>query len=123
MIIICAQFGEIFMKYPIIILFTALGLMVSSVVYAAEKPEYTIVLNEHKFIPEVVEIPADTKVKLIVKNEDATPAEFESDDFKREKIIQGNSQGIILVGPLAAGEYTFFDEFNEESAQGKLIVK
>lgn len=111
------------MKYPILIMAIAFTCMMSAVVYAADVPEYTIILKEHKFDPAVVEVPADTKVKLIVKNEDATPAEFESDDFKREKIIQGNAQGIILVGPLKAGEYKFFDEFNEATAQGVLVAK
>jgi hypothetical protein len=29
----------------------------------------------------------------------------------------------IWVGPLKAGEYGFFGEFNEDTAQGKLIVE
>jgi len=70
-----------------------------------------------------VEIPVDTKVKLIVKNEDKTPEEFESHDFKREKIIPGGTTAKILVGPLKAGEYKFFGEFNPKTAQGKLVVK
>ena len=98
------------------------ALLVSASAFAADN-EYTLVLKDHKFTPDVLEIPANTKVKLIVKNEDATPAEFESDDFKREKIIKGNSEAKISVGPLKAGEYAFFDEFNEKTAQGKLVVK
>lgn len=90
---------------------------------AKETPEYTLTLKDHVFDPTELEIPANTKVKLLVKNEDATPAEFESDDFKREKIIKGKSEATINVGPLKVGEYKFFDEFNEKTAQGKLIVK
>ena len=89
----------------------------------AEVPSYTLTLKDHKFTPETIEAPADTKFKLVVKNEDKTPAEFESDDFKREKIIKGGAEATINVGPLKAGEYKFFDEFNEKTAQGKLIVK
>ncbi|MFO0389709.1 MAG: cupredoxin domain-containing protein [Alphaproteobacteria bacterium] len=89
----------------------------------AEVETYTLTLKDHKFTPETIEAPADTKFKLLVKNEDETPAEFESDDFKREKIIKGGGEATINVGPLKAGEYKFFDEFNEKTAQGKLIVK
>lgn len=85
--------------------------------------EYTLTLKDNKFNPQELTIPADTKVKLIVKNEDSTPAEFESHDFKREKIIKGGSQAVIFVGPLKAGSYKFFDEFHEDTTTGTLIVK
>lgn len=89
----------------------------------AETPEYTIVIKDHLFTPEEVTIPADTKVKLIVDNQDPTAEEFESHDFNREKVIPGNSKATIYVGPLEKGEYSFFGEFNEATAQGKVIVE
>ncbi len=89
----------------------------------AESKVFEIVIKDHKFEPTTVEIPAGEKVKLLVKNQDPTPEEFESHDFKREKVIAGNSQATINVGPLKAGEYKFFGEFNEATAQGKLIAK
>ncbi len=89
----------------------------------AEAPEYILTIKDHKFTPETLEITADTKVKLIVKNMDSTPEEFESHDFNREKVIAGNSEANIFVGPLKAGEYKFFGEFNQKTAQGKLVVK
>ncbi len=89
----------------------------------AEVPEYTIVIKNHKFEPATLEIPADTKVKLIVDNQDPTPEEFESHDFKREKVIKGNAKATINVGPLKAGEYKFFGEFHEATAQGTLIAQ
>jgi plastocyanin len=98
------------------------ALLFSTAAYAADG-EYTIIIKDHKFEPARVEIPADTRVKLIVKNQDATPEEFESHDLKREKIIKGNSEAKISVGPLKAGEYKFFGEFNEKTAQGVLVVK
>lgn len=89
----------------------------------AETPIFEIVIKDHKFNPSTVEIPAGQKVKLVVKNQDPTAEEFESHDFNREKVISGNSEAIIFVGPLDAGEYKFFGEFHEKTAQGKLIVK
>lgn len=89
----------------------------------AETPVYEITIKDHKFEPAEVEIPVDTKVKLLVKNLDETPEEFESHDLNREKVIQGGKEAPIIVGPLKAGEYKFFGEFNEATAQGKLIVK
>ncbi|MDG1287455.1 MAG: cupredoxin domain-containing protein [Rickettsiales bacterium] len=82
-----------------------------------------IIIKDHKFIPEVLTIPADTRVKLLVKNQDPTAAEFESDDFKREKILPGNSQANIFIPALPVGEYKFFDEFNVDTTQGILKVE
>jgi hypothetical protein len=90
---------------------------------AEETLVFTINIKEHKFDPDTLEIPADKKVKLLVKNLDKTPEEFESHDFNREKVIPGNSEATILVGPLKPGEYKFFGEFNQKTAQGKLIAK
>lgn len=89
----------------------------------ADTPEFALSIKDHKFIPDTLEIPAGTKVKLVIKNEDPTAEEFESHDFNREKVIPGGSTASIFVGPLDAGEYKFFGEFHEDTAQGKLVVK
>ena len=90
-------------------------------VWAMDSIEITI--KDHKFTPAEITIPADTKVKLVVKNLDATAEEFESHSMHREKIIPGNGQAIIFIGPLGPGSYEFFGEFNQETAKGRVIVK
>ena len=82
-----------------------------------------IEIRDHLFYPSEVVIPADTKVKLLVKNLDPTPEEFESYELNREKVIAGNSQAVIFIGPLAPGEYPFFGEFYPKTAQGKILVE
>ena len=79
-------------------------------------------IKDHKFTPEIVELPADKKVNITVYNDDPTIEEFESLDLKREKIVLGNSSIKIVLAPLAPGEYKFFGDFHQESAQGKIIV-
>jgi hypothetical protein len=68
-------------------------------------------------------LPADTKFKLRVTNEDATPEEFESTDFNRETVVLGKRSIIVYVGPLHAGTYGFFGDFHRDTAQGRLIVE
>ena len=97
------------------------SLLLSSTVQA-ENPEFTLAIRENRFHPQQLEVPANTRIKLIVHNQDATPEEFESYELNREKIIPGNSKATIFVGPLSPGEYPFFGEFHEQSAQGVLIV-
>ncbi len=83
---------------------------------------FDIIIKDHQFHPARVEVPAGVKVKLIVDNQDPTPEEFESYEFNREKVIMGNSKATVFVGPLEAGEYPFFGEFNQATAQGVLVV-
>jgi plastocyanin len=89
----------------------------------ADDHAYTIVIKDHKFSPENLDIPANKRVKLIVDNQDPTAEEFESHDFHREKIIKGNTKVTILVGPLKPGVYKYFGEFNEDSAKGTITAK
>ncbi len=89
----------------------------------ADEPERTIVIKAHKFRPDVVEVPAGVRIKLVIHNQDATPEEFESHDLRREKLVTGNGKAIVWVGPLPKGEYGFFGDFHQDSAQGKLVAK
>ncbi|MGH8596376.1 MAG: cupredoxin domain-containing protein, partial [Gammaproteobacteria bacterium] len=89
----------------------------------AEEPVVALSIHEHRFEPAEVYIPAKTKVRLIVRNLDPTPEEFESYELKREKVIPGNSEATVFIGPLAPGSYPFFGEFNQDTAQGRIIVE
>lgn len=84
---------------------------------------YTLTLRNHRFTPVELEVPAGKKLRLVIRNEDATPEEFESKSLKREKIVKGNSQITLTIGPLDPGSYDFFGEFHEESARGRIVSK
>lgn len=104
----------------------AISLLASSFIASnvqAKMPQYTIEIRNHRFIPSNIDINANERVKLIVKNLDKTAEEFESHDLKREKIIQGNRKATFLIGPLKKGTYKFFGEFHEDTAQGTVTVK
>ena len=100
-----------------------LALLVLSAAASAEPPSFTLEIRDHLFYPAELVIPADTKVRLIVINRDSTPEEFESYELNREKVIMGGAQAVIFIGPLAAGEYPFFGEFNPKTAQGLVRVE
>lgn len=88
----------------------------------AKRPEYEIELKNHLFYPAELEIPENTKVKLIIYNRDQTPEEFDSFDLNREKVIYPNKRSVIFIGPLPTGRYNFFGEYNPNSARGAIIV-
>ena len=102
--------------------FIILALILATSAYAAT-PVFEIEIRNHLFQPDVITIPADTKVKLIVYNRDPTPEEFESFELNREKVIMGSGKAVIFIGPLAPGQYPFFGEFNPQTALGMIIVK
>lgn len=89
----------------------------------AKTPVIELRIKDHLFYPAEVIVPANTKVKLLVINQDPTPEEFESYELNREKVIIGNSKAIIFIGPLDPGEYPFFGEFNMSTALGRIIVE
>jgi len=99
------------------------GLFAAAEVRAAEIPEYKLVIKDHKFQPTHLTAPADTKFKLLVSNQDATPSEFESNDFNREKIVLPGNTITVFVGPLDKGSYKFFDDFHQDTGNGVLIVQ
>jgi len=108
------------MKKSLTCFFTLVTLLFSASSYAED---YVLTIKDHKFSPQELTIPAGQKVKITVKNEDSTPAEFESSDLNREKIVGANSQIVIFVGPVDAGKYVYFDEFHRETTTGTIIAK
>lgn len=100
-----------------------IGLSLFAFSALAQVKEYKLTLRNHRFVPSELTIPANTKVKLVVVNEDATPEEFESHELNREKIVTGKGTISVYVGPLKPGRYPFFGEFHVDTAQGVLIVK
>ena len=80
-------------------------------------------LKDHKFNPVNPAVPANTRVKVTVKNLDSTPAEFESRDFDVEKVIPPNGEITVNIGPLDPGTYDFFDEYHEQQSTTQLTVK
>ena len=91
--------------------------------WADDVPTFEVSIKNHKFEPAALEVPANKKLKLVVKNQDATAEEFESYELNREKVVPANSQGIVFIGPLDPGTYPFFGDFNQATAQGKIVAK
>lgn len=87
-----------------------------------QRPEYHIKIENHLFYPAKIDIPVNTKVKLIISNYDETVEEFDSFSLNREKVIFPNQKAIIFIGPLPEGEYRFFGEYHPHSARGTVVV-
>lgn len=82
-----------------------------------------LTLQNHKFSPAEAEIPANKPVTIEITNLDPTPAEFESKALRVEKVVAGHGKISVQIRPLSPGRYRFFDDYNEHTTEGFLVVK
>jgi hypothetical protein len=106
-------------------LFVLLGIasLLSFAPGALYAQDYTVTIKDHKFTPTEIKVPANKRVEITVINDDATPEEFESKPMKTEKVIPGKSKGVVRIGPLKPGRYSFVGEFHETTAKGVVIAE
>ena len=90
--------------------------------FAADKI-FLVQIKNNKFEPSKIEVPAGEKFTLTIENLDKTLEEFESNDLKKEKLVGAGKKINILIQPLKSGEYKFFGDFHQKTAQGIILVK
>lgn len=110
------------MKIGVGLLLAAVSLAPLSTL-AADEPAFTLTLKDHRFQPTELDVPAGQRIKLSIENQDAQTEEFESHDMHVEKLVKGGKSITVFVGPLKPGNYKFFGERNEATAQGVLTAK
>lgn len=115
--------GEAMRCTTLAALLLACGLGGVAVSAAAQDAEVRLTIRDHQFVPAEITVPANTRVKLLIDNQDPTAEEFESYELNREKVVPAQGQVTIFVGPLAPGRYPFFGDFHQDSAKGVLIAK
>lgn len=108
------------LRILLIVILTCLP-TVSGTALAAEEPPL-LTMHNKQFEPQQLEVPGGVKVKLVVRNQDAMPAEFESYDLSREVMVPAHGEIEVYVGPLEPGRYEFFNDFNHDM-QGVVVVK
>lgn len=86
-------------------------------------PEFKLVIKDHHFAPAELKVPAGQKLHIVVENQDPTPEEFESNDFNAEKVVGGKDTITVIIGPLDAGRYEYFGDFNPDVAKGVIIAE
>ena len=85
--------------------------------------EAEIMIKGHRFIPNSIEAPQGSKIRLKVTNGDDTMEEFESFELNREKLIAPGGSVVIFIPKLAPGTYEFFGEFHPDTARGHIVVR
>lgn len=89
---------------------------------AMEQGEYTIEMKDGSFVPSMLEVPANRKIHLTVKNSEQVQTEFESYPLNQEQKIESGESADMYIGPLEPGEYPIFDD-NNPDAKGSVVAK
>ena len=97
------------------------GLCLGTPAIADDPAKIAVTIKDHRFTPSEIHVPVGKPAELIVKNEDATPEEFDSTALKVEKVIVGGTYVTIRLRPLGPGRYPFMGEFHPDTAEGFVI--
>jgi len=101
----------------------ALSALLAAGVSARAEDLPMLEFRHHRFEPDHIEVPAHVKFRLTVRNTDDTADEFESVDLNREKLVAPGQTITVFLGPLEPGEYKFFGDFHQDTAQGVMVAK
>ncbi|PLC56479.1 MULTISPECIES: cupredoxin domain-containing protein [Photobacterium] len=91
--------------------------------YAAEKYTVYLKINNGEFIPPVLNVPTNKIIRIKISNIGNQPAEFESTQLRKEKVLAPGASSVVIIAPLRQGTYTFFDDFHLEHLHGKIIAQ
>lgn len=106
----------------LLLISVAIAGAVSGTALADAAHTYELTYRDGKFSPQTIDVPADTKFRLAVTNADAKPMEFESSDLNREHVITAGATWRGFIGPLDAGQYSYFNDF-DRAAKGQIVAK
>lgn len=99
------------------------SLACSSLPALADDPTFKIDIKDGVITPLALEVPANTRIRLEITNSGASPAEFESVQLKKEKVIAGGNTTVMVIRNLDPGTYDFFDDFHIDLPHAKITAK
>jgi hypothetical protein len=106
-----------------ILSFAFLGAASIRPLHAEELPTYTIEMADGRLTPSRLVVPANVRFKIILRNTGRTAVEFESLPLRKEKVLSPGAESFIVIKSLSPGEYAFFDDFHQSTAQGTIVAQ
>src|SRR5450432_2903064 len=111
------------LKASILPSLAALVVLATPPALAQDATTVRVSLKDHRFIPAELAASANKPIVVEVTNQDSTPAEFESKTLRVEKVVAGGASIKVQIRALAPGRYRFFDDYQEATTEGFLIVQ
>jgi hypothetical protein len=90
---------------------------------AEDELVFKLLFQDGKITPIRIEVPAKQRFKIELQNDGETPAEFESGDLKKEKVLAPHSSSFLVFKGLETGQYPFYDDFHPDAPHGLIMVK
>jgi hypothetical protein len=110
-------------KASMLIMFTIASLAAVGAARAGNTIEIALSYKDKKFDPPEINAPANTPIVIKFRNLDREAMELESDTLRIEKVVAAGKDATIKIRAQKPGRYEFFDEYNEKTARGALVVK
>lgn len=104
-------------------LMTGAALLMTVPSHAEDLPSFNLVIRAGRFVPETIEVPANTRFRLLIRNEGPGAEEFESKELGKEKVLAPGASSFLVFRGLKPGTYKFFGEFHPATAQGRFVAK
>jgi hypothetical protein len=97
--------------------------LASTATAADDMPTFRLLMKDGRILPETIEVPAQTRFRLEVRNDGPGAAEFESLELKKELVLAPGVTRTTVFAPLKPGTYKFFDEFHPDTGQGRIVAR
>jgi plastocyanin len=107
-------------------LMLAIGLLVSGTLLhsaSAAIDSEEIRFENHRFVPQTVNVKAGKPLALKVTNASDETIEFESFKLNREIVITPRETITVRLPALNPGSYDFYDDFHQDVPEGAIVAK
>ncbi len=117
------QFSRFASKASLIAVIALVPFALVGGAHAEAGVEIALSYKDKKFDPAEISAPANTPIVIKFRNLDKDAMELESNSLHIEKVVAAGKDATIKVKAQKPGRYEFFDEYNEKTARGALVVK
>jgi hypothetical protein len=100
----------------------AVALALAAPAVADDDPVFRIEFKDGVVTPRRLEVPAHRRFSLELHNLGETPAEFESRELRKEKVLAPGTSSVLVIRTLEPGQYDFFDDFHPDTPPAVLVA-
>lgn len=90
---------------------------------ADDIPTFKVEMKDGVMTPLRLDVPAGKPFKIEIHNTGTTPAEFESVELRKEKVVAPGAVSFVVIKRVSPGEYKFFDDFHPTAPQVTVVAK
>ncbi len=101
----------------------AAALLLARAAQAEDLLAFKVVMKDGVITPDRIEVVLGTPFRIDVTNAGSAPAEFESDELHKEKVLVAGGTGSLFFRKISAGTYIFYDDFHPNGTKLTLIIK